>query len=161
MQFITLILAILALAAAALALGLYLKDQLWREELLDSIDDRFAGYSAKGKKQREALLKYADQVSTNAYTNALDAVQKEARGIRSDIEKTQKAVRTVNNKAVIALKAYRGIADRVDKLEQGMVPDYDEALRAVNAVNDLNSGIANIFGYDPMEALKKGRQEDE
>ena len=161
MQIMTLIMAVLALAAAALALGLYLKDQLWREELLDSIDRRFESNSAKGKKQREALVQYVNQVSADAHTKVLDTVQEQMHGVRSDIEKTQKAVRTVNNKAVISLKAYRGIESRVGRLEQGMVPDYDEALRAVNAVNDLNSGIANIFGFDPMDALKKSRQEDE
>lgn len=161
MQTITLILAVFALAAAAFALALILKEQLWRQELVDSIDDNFASFAAKGKKQREALLQYVDRTSAEAAARVSASVQEQLRGTNSDIERIQKAVRTVNTKAVAALKTSREHSERIEKLEQGVIPDYNEALKAVNAVNDMNSGITNILGFDPLEALKKGRQEGE
>lgn len=51
----------------------------------------------------------------------------------------------------------RQFADRLGNLEQGIVPDFEGAKAAVKAVNDFTTGLANIMGYDPMDAARKAR----
>lgn len=55
---------------------------------------------------------------------------------------------------------FTSLEDRVDKLETGAVPDYEKAKQAAVAVNDFNSGITGILGYDPYEALLAQRSKD-
>ena len=50
--------------------------------------------------------------------------------------------------------------ERIQKLESGITPDYEQAKAAVNAVNDFNRGISNILGFDPMDAVKKRREQE-
>lgn len=54
----------------------------------------------------------------------------------------------------------RKLSDRVSVLEQGLAPDYEAAKEAVKSVNDFNRGISGILGFDPMEAVKKSRQNE-
>lgn len=49
---------------------------------------------------------------------------------------------------------------RIAKLESGAVPDYEKASAAAKAVNDFSDGLAGIFGYDPVKARQKMRQDD-
>lgn len=61
-------------------------------------------------------------------------------------------------KAAIDLAAeVRKLRKRVDELENGVVPGFEEAKAAVKAVNDFNVGLSAIMGYDPMQAIRKGR----
>lgn len=50
--------------------------------------------------------------------------------------------------------------ERIQKLESGITPDYEQAKAAANAVNDFNRGVANILGFDPMDAVRKQREQD-
>ena len=59
-----------------------------------------------------------------------------------------------------AAEAIKGIVKRVEDLENGVVPDYEKALAAANAVNDFNSGITNILGFDPYESLRIQREKE-
>ena len=54
----------------------------------------------------------------------------------------------------------RKLSGRVGVLEQGLAPDYEAAKEAVKSVNDFNRGISGILGFDPMEAVKKSRQNE-
>lgn len=70
-----------------------------------------------------------------------------------------------NQKRNTALMQYidtgvNGIVARVSELEKGTVPDYEKAKEAAKAVNDFNSGITGILGFDPYEALKQQRDRD-
>lgn len=56
--------------------------------------------------------------------------------------------------------AVKGIETRVSELEKGTVPDYEKAKEAAKAVNDFNSGITGILGFDPYEALKQQREKE-
>ena len=48
------------------------------------------------------------------------------------------------------------ISTRIDSL----VVSYDEAQQAANKVNDFASSLASIFDYDPLEAIKRGREKE-
>lgn len=50
------------------------------------------------------------------------------------------------------------IEERIEALEKGTVPDYEKAREAAKAVNDFNSGLTGILGFDPYDALKKSRE---
>lgn len=52
----------------------------------------------------------------------------------------------------------KNIADRIKALEEGAVPDFEKAKAAASAVNDFNSGISGILGFDPYEALQAQRE---
>lgn len=45
----------------------------------------------------------------------------------------------------------------MDDLKNGIVPDYEKAKAATRAMNDFNTGIAQIMGYDPMAVIKRER----
>lgn len=57
-------------------------------------------------------------------------------------------------------ESLRKLSDRVSVLEQGLAPDYEAAKEAVKSVNDFNRGISGILGFDPLEAVKKSRQNE-
>lgn len=46
-----------------------------------------------------------------------------------------------------------------EKLDSMML-DYSQAQEAASKVNEFASGLASIFDYDPIEALKKGRNRE-
>lgn len=48
------------------------------------------------------------------------------------------------------------ISTKIDSL----VVSYDEAQQAANKVNDFASSLASIFDYDPLEAIKRGREKE-
>jgi hypothetical protein len=49
---------------------------------------------------------------------------------------------------------------RLSDLEGGVMPDYEKAKAAAKAVNDFSTGISGILGFDPMEALRKSREQE-
>ena len=50
-------------------------------------------------------------------------------------------------------------------LKNGGSPDYNKALEAAKAVNDFNASIVSIMNFDPVEAVRRkrnnGTKEDE
>lgn len=52
----------------------------------------------------------------------------------------------------------RDIMSCVDDLKNGVVPDYEKAKAAAKAVNDFHDGLAGIMGFDPMQAIKRSRE---
>lgn len=48
------------------------------------------------------------------------------------------------------------IAEKVDYL----AVSYTEAQQAADKVNEFATGLASIFDYDPLEAIKKGRNKE-
>ena len=48
------------------------------------------------------------------------------------------------------------ISTKIDSL----VVSYDEAQQAANKVNGFASSLASIFDYDPLEAIKRGREKE-
>ena len=159
MQVITLILAALALAASLGALYQCYQTKRYAERMHHSFCAYVKNATQKNKKQQEAMLQYIDKSIEAACKKATEPFWEELPNCGSGVNKTRQELLTVNKKAATALKIAGELSDRIGRLEQGIVPDFNEALRAVNAVNDMNSGIASIFGFDPLEAIKKGRQE--
>lgn len=53
-----------------------------------------------------------------------------------------------------------GYDSRIKALEDGTVPDYEKAKEAAKAVNDFNSGISGILGFDPYVAIRKQREDN-
>lgn len=42
----------------------------------------------------------------------------------------------------------------------GMMLDYTQAQEAANKINDFGASLANIFDYDPIKAIQKGRNKE-
>ena len=55
--------------------------------------------------------------------------------------------------------AEKEIKARLDALEKGAVPDFEKAKEAAKAVNDFNTGITGILGFDPYTALQAQREQ--
>lgn len=65
-------------------------------------------------------------------------------------------IQATENQFIKELEELKG---KVSDLMEGVVPDFNEALAAKNAVDEFNMGLSAIIGFDPMEAVKKSRQE--
>lgn len=155
MQIITLILSILAVVLGTSALILALLERRHRQELTAAVNQRLRGMAKHNEKAREDMLRCAAEGDKKAMAAAEELFQKaDAR-----FDKVNKVLQAVCRRAADAQKTAQENKEHIEQLEKGCVPDFEEALRAVNAVNDMNSGIANIFGFDPLEALKQSRQE--
>jgi hypothetical protein len=86
------------------------------------------------------------------------------RALEDQLERTKSVSSAAFEEAKDAIKAaidlaaeVRKLRKRVDELENGVVPGFEEAKAAVKAVNDFNVGLSAIMGYDPMQAIRKGR----
>lgn len=86
------------------------------------------------------------------------------RALEDKLERTKEVSAAAFEEAKAAIKAAIDIEDevrklctRVSELENGVVPGFEEAKAAVKAVNDFNVGLSAIMGYDPMQAIRKGR----
>lgn len=155
MQIITLILSILAVVLGAVALALVLLERKRRRELIFAVNQRFQGMAKNNKKAKEDMLQCAAEGDKRAMAAAEELFKKaDAR-----FDKINLVLRAVSRRVTDTQKTAQENKEHIEQLEKGCVPDFEEALRAVNAVNDMNSGIANIFGFDPLEALKQSRQE--
>ena len=155
MQIITFILAAIAAVAAVAALVLVVLERKHSRALVSAVDQRFRGMVRVNKESQNNILRIAEEVDKKAIARTEEL----AKDVNGRIDKVNQAVRTVNAKAEAVKKTAKENKDRIENLEQGIVPDFNEAMRAVSAVNEMNSGIANIFGFDPLEALKQSRQE--
>lgn len=115
----------------------------------------------RGKNLRKTLVDYVDLKVEEVHKGISASMGESMKIANSKIEKAASVAKVADARVEALKKAIKENKGRIEQLEQGCVPDYNEALRAVNAVNEMNSGIANIFGYDPLEALQKSRQEGE
>lgn len=57
-------------------------------------------------------------------------------------------------------RAVAEVNGEISKLKEGCCPDFEKAQDAVRAINNMNEGICNILGFDPMEAMRKIREEE-
>ena len=64
------------------------------------------------------------------------------------------------NTAALCKELSEAFGNRISDLEGGVIPDYEKAKAAAKAVNDFSTGISGILGFDPMDALRKGREQD-
>ena len=148
MQIITMIASILSLILAIAALLVAVRDRKYMRSAFRIQRKSFVDYI---KKEREDL---ENRVSA-CIEQKVTAVQKTSEEkTRSSFLRCVAAIKNINAKVSRQ-------EDRIRDLESGVIPDYDEARRAVDAVNDMNRGISGILGFDPMEALRKSRQEGE
>jgi hypothetical protein len=86
------------------------------------------------------------------------------RALEDQLERTKSVSSAAFEEAKAAIKVaidieaeVRKLRKRVYELENGVVPGFEEAKAAVKAVNDFNVGLSAIMGYDPMQAIRKGR----
>lgn len=139
MQILILFLTALAVVLAGAALILVVQERRHNREFVSAVDQRFKGMAKVNKESKTALLQYVDQGDKKA---------------KERIDKAFVALKAVNERAKKNTK-------HIEDLEQGVVPDYEVARKAVDEVNKFNEGIAGILGFDPLEAMKKSRQEDD
>lgn len=147
MQILTLILSALAFLMGAGALILVIQETNRNHR--------------SSKALRKTLADYVDRKAEEVLKAMAADLKKNAEIADGKIEKAASLAKAANARLDVFKKAIKENKKRISLLEEGCVPDYNEAMRAVNAVNEMNSGIANIFGFDPLEALQKSRQEGE
>lgn len=139
MQILILFLAALAVVLAGAALTLVLQERRYNREFAAAVDQRFKGMAKVNKESKTALLQYVDEGDKKA---------------NARIDKAYVALKAVNDRS-------KKNTNRISDLEQGVVPDYESARKAADEFNKFNEGIAGILGFDPLEAMKKSRQEDD
>lgn len=148
MQIITMIASILALVLATAALTMAVRDRKYMRGAFRIQRKSMMDYT---KQEDEALRKTMEE----CIDQKISAAQRESdEKTRSSFLRCVAAIKNVSAKVSKQ-------SDRIEDLENGVIPDYNEAMKAVDAVNDMNRGISGILGYDPMEALRKSRQESD
>lgn len=138
MQILILFLAALAVVLAGAALILVVQERRYNREFMTAVDQRFKGMAKVNEKSKTALLQYVDEGDKK---------------VNSRIDKAYVALKAVNDKT-------KKHDTRITDLEHGVVPDYETARKAADEFNKFNEGIAGILGYDPLEALKKSREDN-
>ena len=156
MQILILMLSALAVVLAGAALILVLNQRKSNEALMIAVDERFKGMAKANQGNKKALLQYVDQQDRETAA----AAEKLAKDMNGRMEKLFAAVKSVNTKAEEAKKAAKENADKIADLEQGIIPDFETARKAADEVNKFNEGIAGILGFDPFDAIKRNRKED-
>lgn len=166
MQIITLILSILAFLAAGGALYLMLKERQHNRAMAEgnkTFKKTLTSYVTREINKAAEEIAAGVRESLNHMDTRITRANKAVDGIAADVrenaDRINARIAKTNQAVMLVNKREKENSERIEKLENGCVPDFEEALQAVNAVNDMNRGIAGIFGFDPMEALKKSRQE--
>lgn len=157
MQILILMLSALAVVLAGAALILVLNQRKSNEQLMIAVDQRFKGMAKANQGSKTALLQYVDQQDRETAA----AAEKLAKEMTSRMEKLFMAVKSVNKKAEEAKSAAKENTAKIADLEQGVIPDFEMARKAADEVNRFNEGIAGILGFDPFEAMKRNRREDD
>ena len=58
----------------------------------------------------------------------------------------------------VCKKAFETQDKEIEERFKILALDYAQAQEAADKVNDFATGLASIFDYDPLEAIKKGRE---
>ena len=127
------VLSSLALLIAAVNITLFLVDKK-REPL-----------------RKQALLDYIENMVNGAEENAVESAT------TFFTEESQK-IKLENNAFVTEIiERFEKQEKEIDDLKTGCSPDYQKAFAAAQAVNDFNSGIVSIMNFDPIETMKRKR----
>lgn len=98
-----------------------------------------------------AMLQYVDRSAESVDTNCIDAtkelIDQYAKKIMDDI--LHSVNQTINEQDV-----------KVQEQLKTLLLDYSQAQAAADRINDFGASLANIFDYDPVKAIQKGRKKE-
>lgn len=98
-----------------------------------------------------AMLQYVDRSAESVDTNCIDAtrdlIDQYAKKIMDEI--LHSVNQTINEQDV-----------KVQEQLQTLLLDYSQAQAAADRINDFGASLANIFDYDPVKAIQKGRKKE-
>lgn len=138
------ILSSFALLAAAVNITLYLVDK------------------KRDPDRRQALLDYIDNITYGVQTASEELISENNKAFSESLKEYIK-----ENSAFIehTEKCLYEHSKEIEILKNGGSPDYNKALEAAKAVNDFNASIVSIMNFDPVEAVRRkrnnGTKEDE
>lgn len=138
------ILSSFALLAAAVNITLYLVDK------------------KRDPERRQALLDYIDNITYGVQTASEELISENNKAFSELLKEYIK-----ENSAFIehTEKWLNEHSKEIEILKSGGSPDYNKALEAAKAVNDFNASIVSIMNFDPVEAVRRkrnnGTKEDE
>ena len=98
-----------------------------------------------------AMLQYVDRsaesVDTNCIYAAKELIDQYAKKIMDEI--LHSVNQTISEQNV-----------KVQEQLQTLLLDYSQAQAAADRINDFGASLANIFDYDPVKAIQKGRKKE-
>lgn len=98
-----------------------------------------------------AMLQYVDRSAESVDTNCIDAtkelIDQYAKKIMDDI--LHSVNQTISEKDV-----------KIQEQLNTLLLDYSQAQAAADRINDFGASLANIFDYDPVKAIQKGRKKE-
>lgn len=114
----------------------------------------------RNNRRYDAMLDYIDRVESDGiatcnYTKSLRKEIKEQ--FKSQEEKAE------HQRDDILQEVNKELAERDAKISErieALLLDYREAQAAANKINDFGTSLANIFDYDPIRAVQKGRKKE-
>lgn len=117
----------------------------------------------RDQERRHALLDYINNTCNGAQESAENYVEEY---VKEFFEKEAELFNTENNEFFVRFSKTIGEQfaqhqKEIDNLKNGAVPDFETAMAAAKAVNDFNAGISAIMNFDPIEAARKRRHNNE
>lgn len=98
-----------------------------------------------------AMLQYVDRSAESVDTNCIDAakdlIDQYAMKIMDDI--LHSVNQTISEQDV-----------KIQEQLNTLLLDYSQAQAAADRINDFGASLANIFDYDPVRAIQKGRKKE-
>lgn len=98
-----------------------------------------------------AMLQYVDRSAESVDTNCIDAakdlIDQYAKKIMDDI--LHSVNQTISEQDV-----------KIQEQLNTLLLDYSQAQAAADRINDFGASLANIFDYDPVRAIQKGRKKE-
>ena len=138
------ILSSFALLAAAVNITLYLVDK------------------TRDPERRQALLDYIDNITYGVQTASEELISENNKAFSESLKEYIKKNSAFIEHTEKCLNEHR---KEIEILKNGGSPDYNKALEAAKAVNDFNASIVSIMNFDPVEAVRRkrnnGTKEDE
>lgn len=156
MEKVTMILSGLALLAAILCLILILQEkkrnQKRNADFVNYIDEECKAAAKYVNEVRDSILNEVSGRFTNEELGLWEELNRRFDDISGKMEEIDSSIASYDEELP-------GIKRNVADLMKGVVPDYNEALAAKNSVDEFNRGLSAIMGFDPLEAVRKSRQE--
>lgn len=117
----------------------------------------FVAEKKHNQRRYTAILDYIDRVndgSCGAMETELHELRMKLREHEADNQKSQDEL--INKFTCSLQDECQKFQSIIDTLKL----DFSQAQEAANKINDFGASLANIFDYDPMRALQKGRNKE-
>ena len=116
-------------------------------------------------RRHNAMLTYIDRVVEDGVSDCKNEVNDllVAFGEKTDERFKSRDVKAEQQRTELLKAVHNALSEQDKKVSEelsGMLLDYTQAQEAANKINDFGASLANIFDYDPIRAIQRGRKKE-